>query len=473
MPLICLTEPGRPECQPPPPPPPPPPKQFAIFLATLPTGGVAPVREFHLIPATGGELAPFLVKLGELLKLEVFEVDADTLEPVRRIEVVPTLGNQMVVQRPLLSEFFPQPSRLFPNNVLIQFAGESERDHFLPVHSGTGFVVFPASFLEPQGGTAAQPVSVPLGIDTCDETGSCGFSLGVTFNEVDADVIRMADLRGIPPQILKAQIQQETDPDFDPNSYRYEPLTVDFVEVEGLLLDLRFEPYRLEAHVDCRFLPLVIVGFQQGSKIPASNDSADVTPREKYQIQTDTKDQPICETVDQPRSPFVRLLAPRDRHVSMENILITDRDREGRRQNWTVTSTFRDYRRFRRNRGQPFTAQTVLAGSYGLMQVLYTTAVIDLNFTEGGVGRAPSRIFEVRTGLDLGTGYLRRMFRLTFPTLARNSTFVDFAELKRKMGVALEKYNRGLDPNPPVDENNLRDYATAILANSENFFPIR
>ncbi len=501
LPLSCLSDPSASGCEPPEPPPPcpdgaasataagngscpppPAPKQFAVFLDTLPTGGVTAVRERRLIPATGGQLSPFLVKLGELLKLEVFEVNPDTLEPVGRIDVVPTLGEQIVVERPLLSEFFSQPSRLFPNNVLIRFTGESERDHFLPVHSGTGFVVFPASFLEPPGGAAPQPVSVPIGIDTCAETGPCGFSLGVSFNEFDADVIRMADLRGVPPQILKAQIQQETDPDFDPNSYRYEPLTVDFLEVQGLLLDPRFEPYRLESHIDCRFLPTVILRFPQGSGIPPTNDTPDVTPREKYQIQTDTTDQPLCETLDQPRSLFVRPLAPRDRHVSMENILITDRARDGRRQNWMrdpktgrESPAFGKYRVSRR-RNPPFTAQPVLASSYGLMQVLYTSVVIDLDTTVDGTRLSPRRFLEVQTSLDLGTEHLLQnkcQPRSECSVLFSAPTLLSFDQLKNKIGVALSLYQGA----PPVEgdfsESNLNEYAKPILLLSNRYYPVR
>lgn len=177
----------------------------------------------------------------------------------------------------------------------------------------------------------------------------------------------------------------------------------------------------------------------------------------------------------------IRNIVRNDPPVSMENILVHNE----RNQNWMcsrenkdtqgncieATSAFDNYLRFRQAGGFPFTAQTVISSSYGLMQVLYETAVLDLGFVQQGIGRSPSRIFEPRTGVDLGTAYFRRLFRLTFPLLTTTPLFVDVAELKRKFGVILEKYNRG--PRAQVDETNLRDYATQIVTNSETFFPLR
>ncbi|MGH9890611.1 MAG: hypothetical protein ACREA0_01230, partial [bacterium] len=468
VPFSCQSNPAAPECLPPPPsdgcqggaPDRP---RFRLKAETVPEGGVAKFVPPPVDLPPGGRLDFFL---GERFRVTTISVNNDPdCSDGEEVSADLMLDGQILAAAPVTSEFFSQPTRLFPQNVLILFAETGKE--FLPVHSGD-------ATLKVSIPSTGDSFSVAIHIESCPAEDACPFRLGTAHNQFDPEIIRFADLRGIPPQILKAQIQAETDPDFEPQSYRYEPLTVDFGQVStgrNLRTEPRLEPYRLETTVACTEM----VELDQGAGLPLGNDTADVTSRHRFQIQTDPNDGPICELLNIPPSPTRRQIDPRDRHVSMENILLSNEN-----QNWTQdprtrqeTPGFRNYVRFRQRGNQPFTAQTPIAASYGLMQVLYTTAVLDLNFRQGAVGQPPSRLFEPPAAIDLGTEYLRERFRRTFPGLATTPNFLNVEELKRKIGVALEKYNRGDNPRPPVNENNLRNYATSILQNSENFYPVR
>lgn len=98
---------------------------------------------------------------------------------------------------------------------------------------------------QPPDSTTPVTVSAPVDVS------SSGFQLGTSNGRFDDLILGFADLRGIPPQILKAQIQRESG--FNPNSYRYEPLSQDFAEVsagKNLRVDPRFAPWRLAAFED-------------------------------------------------------------------------------------------------------------------------------------------------------------------------------------------------------------------------------
>lgn len=60
-------------------------------------------------------------------------------------------------------------------------------------------------------------------------------------------------------------------------------------------------------------------------------------------------------------------------------------------------------------------AQTAIASSYGLMQMLYTTAVEKMNFVEIGnlpAGKNPSLLLDPETNIHVGTGYLANCIKI-------------------------------------------------------------
>lgn len=498
--LVCFpTALGSP-CPPEPPPPPPPPpedgqeeKRFAVFVETIPTGGIPPFTDCRLVP---DELeTPFVLNLGEHFKVEVFEVGGTDCKATKGEEVpVETVMLEMpqaVNAPPIQSEFFSQPAVLFPDNVLIQFTSTPEQ--FFPVHSGTAQVAitFQAEGANQQATVSVQTTSCPSGATDC-------FTLGNTKNRFDNDMIRFADLRGIPPQIVKGHVDREASNEeidgrreYVADSYRYEPLTVDFANFStgfirnplvqtNLRSDRRFEAFRLESFPDSEEEN----GLPQGSGFAAlAEEDKDklLKLREKFNVLL-VDGQPLRDFLS-PESTITGNLVLRraessDPPISMENILTQNEEQQhwafglDQQGNFTIPlPSFRTYIRYRQigdptrgiPAGSPFTGQTVLAGSYGLMQMLYVTAVDLLGFTDDeDVGRPPSLLFRPTTVLDLGTEFVTQEFRSEFSEPAQTPNFRDLDDFNQKMANSLQQYNP-----------NMRGYGPNIIERSRSFFPGR
>ncbi len=125
---------------------------------------------------------------------------------------------------------------LYPDAVLIGF-GSSTRQiekRYNVIH--TGSTILNINPRDPNDNNRPAP-STYLHIETYlpSTLGKPGLIRRVGLNNVtkyDARLIRYANERGIPPQYLKAQIEQETFDDrahyFNPLTWRYEPITVDY-----------------------------------------------------------------------------------------------------------------------------------------------------------------------------------------------------------------------------------------------------
>jgi hypothetical protein len=381
-----------------------------------------------------------------------------------------------------ISNIFRDPTSLFPDNVLLHFTDPTP-DEFFAVHSGTAVLD-----IEPNDPNSGAPkVFLTVNVPSCLLGQSCGVSLGSTHNQlndgtdIDSDIVRFADFRGIPPQILKGDIQRETG--FNPNAYRYEPLTVDFLQVSsrngepGVPGDLRQDPALIPWRVQTSADDVDSPGLAQGSNLNDPN-SPERALREQFLVSVSGTDVPLSGLVNLvgPLQLQSRLITASDPAIEMENILLSNP-----RQNWicnaartTCTPQFQAYRVFRATH-RPFTAQTSLAASYGLMQVLYTVAVLERSYTDGqGIGLQPAGLWQPPSSIDLGTEHLANLFRewKNFSSLADSPQFSNMDDLRNKIGIALALYNGVSRPRRvALTEQNLTEYATDVLARSENFAP--
>src|SRR5262249_42468520 len=117
-------------------------------------------------------------------------------------------------------------------------------------------------------------------------------------SDFDDKLMKFADRNGIPPQLLKAQIWQESC--FNRNAFRYEPLSIDFAQIVapkkgtpfGVLGQKPFASWALAESSDCTaahiFLP-------QGNKLDLA--SADATRREIYKLSLDSNRNPLCREI--------------------------------------------------------------------------------------------------------------------------------------------------------------------------------
>jgi len=313
---------------------------------------------------------------------------------------------------------------LFPANVLIQFDPDTTGDmkFFRAVHLGTQLVtITPAD-------TSISPVSVLVTVNNPS-------SLGSSSSEFDAALINLAHERGIPPQYLKGQVAQESR--FDRKAYRYEPLSVDLQFIssgQNLRTQSPYSLYRLQTSDN----------LAQGSSIL----SDDVSPRSRYNI------------LD---NGVIRSISESDSLVSAENIYNTN---DGT-QNWSKNSP----RRARQVSANPrllrFTAQTSLASSYGLLQILYSTALAPMGWAGINGAKNPSYLFDTESNIEngggslkIGSGYLRRIFSRANPNISSFSTPVEF---EKAFINAFNMYNRGTI---------VGDYGPAVISRSTAFAPL-
>jgi hypothetical protein len=257
---------------------------------------------------------------------------------------------------------------LFPGKVALEFDRSTigTIKSFQAVHLGT--VTLTIKPTDPSISPSPITVNIVVAAPT---------QLGTTQKKYDTVLIDYANRRGIPPQLLKGQVQQESK--FNPQSYRYEPLSSDLKAISGGK-NLRIKsPYSLYRLATSDRLP-------QGTAILP----ADISPRSKYSIVVNGVRRPILDS---------------DQFVSASAIYNANNSI----QNWGKVSP----RRAARVAANPsllnFTAQTPLASSYGLLQIMYTTAIDSMGWEGIDGAQNPSNLFDTDANLAAGGGSLGRV----------------------------------------------------------------
>jgi len=391
-----------------------------VLLAGTGNGPADPGTE--TTPVTEDAMATARFPLGSTFFIQLAEMEEGTEVPVP-IESVFTLGAASIT--PAITE-----PALFPDGVVIEFdrAVASEIKFFAAVHLGS--VVLNITPTDP----SMSPVSVQVTVNQ-------PLRLGSSNNEFDERLLDLGHRRGIPPQLLKGQVRKESD--FDPEAYRYEPLSVDLEYVsrgQEIRREKPFSLYRL-ATTD---------GLAQGEDIITD----DISPRSIYSIR---------------RKGTVRPIDDADQFVSALEIF---RENDARH-NWSNENQARTQRVEDDPSLLDFTAQTPLAASYGLLQILYSTAIAPMNWA--GVGplkrRNPSLLFDTPANLEsgggsleLGSGYLRRVFLKANPLVSvSDPELFDSSAFEAAFERALNVYNRRKPTGP---------YGDLVLNFSRQFEPI-
>ncbi len=420
------------------------------------------------------------VKLGQLFTARIVPLNADGTDgsPVTLTETISDAVPDSFPISPIPMLSGASGTDLFLDKVLLHFpkSTTAPQHQYFGIHGG------PATLnLAFQSGNSPLTVHVPIQVVACtDSSSSCSPALGSGPADFDQEIMLEADIRGIPPQLIKAQIGQESS--FNPNAYRYEPLSIDFALV-GLspaqLKDKRLAPWRLAASSDCAKIP---ADLAQGTSLNLGTKSA--TSRSRFQIQLGANSAPLCHVTDVDQGESTRNILPSDALISMENILYTS-DSDSRN-NWQRINrdTFNAFQGYQDNGGKPFTAQTVISASYGLHQVLYTTAAQQQGFIDStGAGSAPALLFDPGISLFLGSEYLAEKYQNR--NQPEDLDFDSLHDLFFHYGPALRAYNAGIRasqlsfdeinqacgnaPLPPVPPSPNRDpfavfrYACGIL----------
>lgn len=457
-------------------------QQFALSLGQDGSGNTL----VHQFDANTHSIAQsFIVKLGQQFPVEIAPLNQDG-----------TTGSPLVVTEEidgaqpgdtLAGSSIPGAVvALFKDKVLLHFASSHSETHheFFPIHSGTANLKLTFSF----NGTS-QSLTFPVKVTVCVANGDCDPHLGSASFQFDNLLMAFADRGGIPPQLIKAQVAQESA--FNVNAFRYEPLSFDFMAYNrtGKVTVARaLQPWLLAQSPNCSIDPTV-----QGN-IPASTNidlsGPDVTPRQRiYGVFTDNNGNPLCRVPKIPESPVAAAISSSDAVLSMENILYANDACffHSICSGWATINdrSFAIFADFQVNH-PPFTGQTVIASSYGLHQLMYDTAVFMGYTGDDKLGLPPHLLFDPFISLDLGSRFLALKYRTNHGSV--DADFPDLSHFLFQYGPALREFNGGrlgfgeifamcgntpYVPAPPLASQKRRsfDYPCLILQRVPRFTP--
>ena len=236
--------------------------------------------------------------------------------------------------------------------------------------------------------------------------------LGTLRNNYDDNICYWANAHGVPAPILKGQVDKESIA-FDTSSFRYE-----------LCFDMDY------------------ITFNDGYLSPSALESS---PYNKYNLQV--PDHLALGPIARGDSLVAADTVPA---IELYGSALKDLDTDGYYSAWEYLETVPGQNWSCSIVPHPdFVAQTTIASSYGLMQVMWPTAVNPMDWNNG-FGDNPHKLFYPDVALDLGAAYLRTLY----DTYKTGNWYVDWRD-------ALARYNGG-GSNPNYS------YADDILMNKVN-----
>ncbi|HEY2090772.1 MAG TPA: hypothetical protein VGJ81_02700 [Thermoanaerobaculia bacterium] len=321
---------------------------------------------------------------------------------------------------------------LYPTNAVLEYDRDTTATTktFRAVHIGTQTL-----YVNP--GLQTPVVKVTVGVF---DPGSLGDNGNVDY---DSMIVTWGNRRGIPPHVLKGLILQETGK-LNPLEYRYEPLTGGGVGDYYIHQKVASEPYRHYRLATDSGLAKgdSLFDFNAGDKYLVDDD---VSPRKVFVL---PRAQDGAEISIRPMD------ACPDLCVSAREIFENnDKTSAGTSQNWSA----------KKNAGSTnwwdaqhlsmleFTAQTPLAASYGLMQIMYPTAVETYNWAIATQQQNPSYLFDTPENVKTGGGSLApgtMKFYDAYDDARDNDwihdpNFADSDDYKDLMIAAMNWYNHG------------------------------
>lgn len=330
--------------------------------------------------------------IGSYAKIELFL--ATPLSDEENIVITPDLSTVMLGEKVTFSStnnqqpisvswattaIDPINSPLFPNNIGVFFDSQTEGSSkiFQAVHLGKGEITVEATINGKQ-------VKITKNITVIKPD-----KLGTTYNQYDSEIIKTADDTGILPQYIKSHIYKESYKKFNPKSYRYEP-GYDFENIQ--LKKIKLVPYSKYA-------------LESGEGVNAVNK----TPRNKYSI--DTK----WVFPQKTHTPDIRKIQDSDTMILCSNIFYNN-DKTNAKENWLKKSprAIRKLKRYWQAKKKDFIAQTIIASSYGLLQMMYDIAVDEGDFGDDD----PINLFDPLKNLKVaGEIYVHRFYKWKKPRL--------------------------------------------------------
>jgi hypothetical protein len=274
---------------------------------------------------------------------------------------------------------------------------------------------------------APRDVSIPAGtltvvVETPDR-------LGESHPDVDEAIVAAAHRSGIPPQFLKAHAAQESTSRFDRTAYRYEPIGP---FVGDLLAVSRENDFRVAKPYD-------------GYRLATAADSLDAAlDQGALMIDADRDVRSLFFIGCKSDGTGGRAILPADTLVSAWEIVRCNDARL--RMNWQRVAGRAGAARVKALQDDPFTAQTGLAASFGLLQMTYVTAIDEMKWAgDDDQKKNPSLLFDTDENLARhgGSLYVGAEKVCRDFTNVTGATVIDTpALLLEKFSAAWQRYNR-------------------------------
>ncbi len=339
--------------------------------------------------------------------------------------------------------YYGKPEVLFMGNVPPGQDYQATNLRFQTVHTGQFQLTITTTNPQHQGSNK-QPATLTftIVINTPSRLGSGDpekFAAKNPQASPDALIIQYADKYGVPPQYIKAISYHETSGTFNPNTYRYELYSVDKKHVFGWDnakwqahdYDLyRFTFPRTDGMTDADLAPrdtysqITNLDFTQSFPYSCANftptteapppdgDGAPVTLYEIYagddgwypgswpNVYYGVKGPCGQQRMNWMKTAGIYMAWHLGQFYCGPTQTVCTGGIEGTTATWLQNHA-------------TYQAQTAIAASYGLMQVLYRTAVEDLQWNSGqpGTSRHPAALFVVPTNLDLGSHFVAQLGR--------------------------------------------------------------
>jgi hypothetical protein len=276
---------------------------------------------------------------------------------------------------------------LYPSSALLQFNGQDSATvkTFQAVHLGSQNVVITPDDSSISRVTVTVNVLAPSGLGTTHRTVTDG---GASYN-LDTKIVEWADKRGIPPQLIKGIMDRESASLFTPKEWRYEPLTTDWDNFAppcptlGLGADVchneraraRYVPYRMEYDAS----------HPRGSLLV---DSEDVHPRSVFY--SDRKNGVHFADSQQ----LVSVYDIVSENESWQNWIkiLGNQKKKALLTSSQLQSTL------------SWPANTTLASSYGMMQVLFEESFDSYGYAGIQGQRRPYYLFDLPANVAAGAG---------------------------------------------------------------------
>jgi hypothetical protein len=271
---------------------------------------------------------------------------------------------------------------LYPSAAILEFdaAKSATTKTFQAMHIGSQNVVITPDDPSLPHRTVIVQVVAPASLGKTHQTIAFG---GASLN-LDNQIVLWADRRGIPPQLVKGIMDRESDLKFDPLTWRYEPLTTDWDTFapspygQNQRARSQYAPYRME--YDASHL--------RGSSLV---DAEDVHPRHIFWFDTAKTskigDQQAFVTAYQiyAANNYWQNWLKNLKSVSKKLLLLPS--------NAPTTLSW--------------AADTTLASSYGLMQVLFPESFDNYGYFGINGSRRPYYLFDTPANVNAGGGSIQ------------------------------------------------------------------